>query len=221
MLSQFVYCYVLSDFLGVINKSSHLAGTLSKSNSFSAAHTKPKPKLVDEVFRKQKSMQNPALPHGNEGSSRVMGKSASSRSSDSDRLRYDESKSKMLSLKFSHSQDLAGFKHAKEQNFSKRKSSLEFEHSVASSTTASSTIFSHRVDQTPVSGSELVSFCITNKCEPKTVLSDNKLEPPMPDNSEIWAMEEPVLYGMKYCLTPLAPHVYTHMCLVMIPYCFC
>ncbi|KAK1399336.1 hypothetical protein POM88_009199 [Heracleum sosnowskyi] len=168
-------------------------GTLSKSNSFSAAHTKPKSKLVDEVFRKQKSMQNLALPHGKEGSSRVMGKSASSRSLDPDRLRFDESKAKMLPLKFSHSRDLAGFKHAKEQNFAKRKSSFEFEHSVASSPIASSTIFPRRVDQPPVSGSELV--CITNKREPKTVLTDGKLEPPMPVNNAIWAMEEPVLYG--------------------------
>lgn len=164
-------------------------GTLSKSNSFSTVHTKPKPKLVDEVFRKQKSMQNPALPHGKEGSSRVMGKSVSSKSLDSDRFRYDESKAKMLSPNFSHSQDVAGFKHAKEQNFAKRKSSFEFEHSVASSTIASSTIFSQRVDQTRVSGS------ITNKREPKTLLTDSKFEQPMPVNHEIWAREEPVLYG--------------------------
>lgn len=202
----FLICvhHVFSDFLGVINKSSHLPGTLSKSNSFSTVHTKPKPKLVDEVFRKQKSMQNPALPHGKEGSSRVMGKSVSSKLLDSDRFRYDESKAKMLSPKFSHSQDLAGFKHAKEQNFAKRKSSFEFEHSVASSTIASSTIFSQRVDQTPVSGS------ITNKREPKTLLTDSKFEQPMPVNHEIWAREEPVLYGMKHRLTSLSPHVYAH-----------
>lgn len=202
--------YVLSDFIGVINKSSHLAGTLSKCNSFSTAHTKPKPKLVDEVFRKQKSMQNPALPRAKEGSSREMGKSVSSKLLDSDHLRHDESKAKMLSPKFSQSQDLEGFKIAKEQNFAKRRSSFEFEHSVASSTIASSTIFSQRVDQTPVSGSELISFCMTNKLEPKTLLTDSKLEPPTPVNHASWVMEEPVLYGMKHCFTPLAPHVYAY-----------
>ncbi|KAL8148550.1 hypothetical protein AgCh_005788 [Apium graveolens] len=67
-------------------------GTLSMSSSFSTAHTEPKPNLVDKVFRKQKSMQNSALPRGKEGSSRVMGKSLSSNSFDSNRLRYDESK---------------------------------------------------------------------------------------------------------------------------------
>lgn len=205
-----MYSFVLSDFHGEINKSSHLAGTLSKSNSFSTAHTKPKPKLVDEVFRKQKSIKNPALPHIKEGSSRVMGKSVSSKSLDSDRSRYDESKAKMLAPKFSQAQDLVGFKHAKVQNFAKRKSSFEFEGSIASSAIASSTFFSQRVDQTPASHSEPVSFCITNKHEPNSVLTDSKLESPMPVTHAVWDMEVPVLHGIKYCLTSLAPYVCTH-----------
>ena len=51
-------------------------------------------------------------------------KSVSSKSFDSGSLRYNESNSTMLSPKFSHARDLAGFKHAKEQNFTKRKNSL-------------------------------------------------------------------------------------------------
>ncbi|KAL1826832.1 hypothetical protein ACET3Z_005244 [Daucus carota] len=69
-------------------------------------------------------MQNPIVPHIKQGSSRVIGKSVSSKSFNLDKLRYDESKSTMLSPKFPLAPDLAGFKHAKEQNFAKRKSSL-------------------------------------------------------------------------------------------------
>lgn len=202
-----MYSYVLHDFHGEINKSSHLSGIISKFNSFSTANTKPKLKLVDEVFRKQKSMKNPALPRIKEGSSRVMGKSVSSKSIDSDRALYDESKAQMLSPKFSHAQDLVGFKHAKEQNFSKRKSSFKFELSVASSTIASSTFFPQRVDQTPVSQSEPVSFCITNKHEPKAVLTNCKLEPPTPLTHAVWPVEAPILHGIKFCLTSFAPCV--------------
>ena len=124
MLSYFMYCYALSDFLCNINKTSHLTGSLIKSKSFSTTHTKSEFKLLDEVFCNKKSMPNPAVPRIKEGSSRVMGKSVSSKSFDSDHLRNDESNSEMLSPKFSHARDLAGFKHAKEQNFVKRKSSL-------------------------------------------------------------------------------------------------
>ncbi|KAL1823939.1 hypothetical protein ACET3Z_010717 [Daucus carota] len=99
-------------------------GSLIKSKSFSTTHTKSEFKLLDEVFCNKKSMPNPAVPRIKEGSSRVMGKSVSSKSFDSDHLRNDESNSEMLSPKFSHARDLAGFKHAKEQNFVKRKSSL-------------------------------------------------------------------------------------------------
>lgn len=121
-----MYSYALHDFICDINKFSHFAGALINSNSFRTTNIKPEFMLVDEVFRKQKSMQNPALPYIKEGSRRVMGKSVSSKSFDSDHLRYEDSEAKMLSPNFSHAQDLAGFEHAKEHNFSKRKSSFDF-----------------------------------------------------------------------------------------------
>ena len=67
-------------------------------------------------------MQNPVASRIKDGSSRVIKKSVSSKSFDSDNLRYNECKSTMLSPKFSHARELA--LNMQRNRFVKRKSSL-------------------------------------------------------------------------------------------------
>lgn len=162
----------------MLTKAVDLAGNLFKSKSFSSTITKPKVKLVDELVpQKQKSNREAAPPDTKGGLSRSMGKSMSFRSVNSGRLNSTDSKVKMLSPKFPHAQDIKGQKHTKERSFLERKSSIRLERPLinSSSTVASSTSSSPRVDRNLSVRDETVPFSISNNRELKAVHSDSKL----------------------------------------------
>ncbi|KAG7980620.1 hypothetical protein I3843_05G191200 [Carya illinoinensis] len=151
-------------------------GTLFKSNSFNAFNSKPKVKLVDEVPQKQKGAREHTSIDMKEGPARMISKSMSFKPANSGRTNASESKVKMLSSNFTHVQDLKGLKQAKERGPFERKNSCKLERPLISSTTASSTVLTAKVDQKLGSRGEtsLPSF-VSNNRDSKVVQSDGKL----------------------------------------------
>ncbi|XP_059667443.1 protein PARALOG OF AIPP2-like [Cornus florida] len=149
-------------------------GILIKSNSFNSSNAKPKVKLVDEVvLQKQKS-------NTKEGSARLIGKSMSFKSANSGRLNASESKNKIMSPKFSHGQDLRGFKQGKERNLFERKNSFRSESLPVNLAMASSTVSTVKVDKTLASCGETHSLSfVNNNHERKPAQSDSKLTRPV------------------------------------------
>ncbi|KAH0691630.1 hypothetical protein KY289_018988 [Solanum tuberosum] len=108
-------------------------GTFSKSNSFSSLAAKRKVLLVDESFPpKQKLVRESTGLDAKESSTRSMSKSMSFRSISTSRNNVSESKVKMLSPRFSPSQDKAQMQ-TKERNQFERKNSFRSERSPGTS----------------------------------------------------------------------------------------
>lgn len=191
-------CFFSFEFHCCINLANHAAGAFIKSNSFSTSNAKPKVKLVDEVvFRKQKSLRDPASLDSKEGGSRVMGKSMSFRSVHSGRLSSGESKVKMLSPE--NVPDLKGSKHLKDRSFVERKNSFKSERPSAGSAVGASTLSSPKVDKRPAARGDNVSFSsISNVREVKAVPSESKsTQSSRPVNQSLRkGSEVPVALGM-------------------------
>ncbi|WCJ27758.1 RING/FYVE/PHD zinc finger superfamily protein [Euphorbia peplus] len=148
-------------------------GTLLKSNSFNAVNSKPKVKLVDEGPQKLKSSRDPDMK---EGSARMISKSMSFRSVNSVRSGATDSKVKMLSPKFSHSQEIKGLKQVKERNAFESKSLSKLDRPLlGSSSTTSSSVSVPKATQrlTPRGESAMISSTSNNK-ESKASHTDSK-----------------------------------------------
>ncbi|XP_065852678.1 protein PARALOG OF AIPP2 isoform X2 [Euphorbia lathyris] len=148
-------------------------GTLLKSNSFSTPNSKPKVKLVDEVPQKLKSSRDLDMK---EGSARMISKSMSFRSVNPARSSATDSKVKMLTPKFSQSQEIKGLKQVKERNVFESKSVSKLDRPLlGSSLTTSSSVSVPKVNQklTPRGESAMTSSTSNNK-ESKASQSDIK-----------------------------------------------
>lgn len=133
------------------------AGTLFKSNSFSASNSKPKVKLVDEaVPQKQKG----GSLDTKDRSAKMIGKSMSFKSVNSGRSSSSDSKVKMLSPRLALAIDAKGSKQAKERTAFERKTLTRLDRPPISSTTSSS-VSAPKVDQT--SRLESTSFISNNR----------------------------------------------------------
>lgn len=133
-----------------------------KSNSFSTLNSKPKVKPVDEaISQKHKGNRELTPLDSKEGRPRMMSKSMSFRSYPG-RPSAGESKLKMLSPKFSHSQDMKGLKQVKDRNAFERKNLSKSGVSVS------------KVDQKFTYRSESTSPSSMNNRESKVVKTEGK-----------------------------------------------
>ncbi|KAJ6884298.1 hypothetical protein NC652_031331 [Populus alba x Populus x berolinensis] len=149
-------------------------GTLLKSNSFNTINSKPKVKLVNEFPQKHKGTRESSLDM-KERPARMMSKSMSFKSVNSGRSVTIESKGKMISSKYSHTQDARGLKQVKDQNAIDRKNLLRLDRPLGSSM-PNSAVSTPKVDQriAPRGESAIVSSTSINR-ELKSTQSDGKL----------------------------------------------
>eukprot|EP00258_Populus_trichocarpa_P023393 XP_024439412.1 uncharacterized protein LOC7465630 isoform X3 [Populus trichocarpa] len=149
-------------------------GTLLKSNSFNTVNSKPKVKLVNEFPQKHKGTRESSLDM-KERPARMMSKSMSFKSVNSGRSVTIESKGKMISSKYSHTQDARGLKQVKDQNAIDRKNLLRLDRPLGSSM-PNSAVSTPKVDQriTPRGESAIASSPSINR-ELKSTQSDGKL----------------------------------------------
>ncbi|XP_073297843.1 protein PARALOG OF AIPP2-like isoform X2 [Primulina huaijiensis] len=102
-------------------------GVFSRSNSFTFVNSKPKVKLVDQVLWRQKSVKKVSLHQIKNGGIRPMDKSMLFKEKNSIGF---ESKTKMLSPRVSHIQDI---KNSKQRNTFERQSSFKSKHAPTNS----------------------------------------------------------------------------------------
>ncbi|KAL8534784.1 hypothetical protein ACS0TY_010715 [Phlomoides rotata] len=145
-------------------------GTFSKSNSFSSLNSKPKVKLVEQVaIQRQKSAKESSSFRHKDGAIRSIGKSISFKSTNPSR---SESKTKMLSPRLSHMQDV---KDTKERSTFERQRSFRTEHPSNNSMMGPSMNSTSRIDKRPTSRVESSSLTtIANQHEVKPVQTDSK-----------------------------------------------
>lgn len=153
----------------LVSLCSVLAGTFSKSNSFNSLNSKPKVKLVDQVvIQRQKSAKEHGSFRLKEGASRSIGKSMSFRSTNSNR---SESKTKMVSPRPSHFQDV---KSTKERSTFERQRSFRTDHQSNNLTTGTSASSTSKIDKRPSFREQSSLAPTANHHEVKPVQTDGK-----------------------------------------------
>ncbi|GMH09133.1 hypothetical protein Nepgr_010973 [Nepenthes gracilis] len=146
----------------ITNSVHAIKGTFVKSNSFSTSYPKPKVKLVDEIPQKQKQGID-----AKDGPNKMIGKSFSFKGN-LGRTNVSEAKVKMLSLQFSHFQDLKGLKQSKERTSVERKNSIRSDHPLASQVQANTSKHQSR-------GDNVSSTSVSSSRDYRGAQSDGKL----------------------------------------------